>query len=133
MYSIYNAVFFFKSKYQHWHLLFQTHNRCCQIHCSQFLIYNFFDRDFIILHCIWIQFRIAIVNSIYCFCKEYCFSLNFNCTEYSCCICRKIRVSCTACKKENLAFCKSFFYSIFRIKAGKGATYNKNIFFISIL
>ena len=93
MYCIDDAVFFIQCKYQHRHLLFHTHDRCCQIHSCQFLCNYFFNGNFIIFYCIRVCLRITVINSVNSFCKKDCFCFDFYCAKYSGCICGEVRMS----------------------------------------
>ena len=119
MYCIDDAVFFIQCKYQHRHLLFHTHDRCCQIHSCQFLCNYFFNGNFIIFYCIRVCLWITVINSVNSFCKKDCFCFDLYCAKYSGCICGEVRMSCTACKEYDLALCKACFHCILRVKACK--------------
>ena len=51
------------------------------------LIDDFLNRNLIILLRFRIHLRIAVIDSVNCFCKKHCICFNLNCTENSSCIC----------------------------------------------
>ena len=102
-------------------MVFHTHDRCRHINNSKALIYDLFNSYGIILDSIWILCRITVINTVDCLCKKDNVCLHFNGTQHNTSVSRKIWVSGTASKENNLSLCKCFICCILREQLCKGA------------
>lgn len=61
--------FFIQSEYIHRHPVLHAHKGSCQIHHRKLLVNHFLNGDLIILHCVRIQLRIAVIHTVNRLCE----------------------------------------------------------------